>query len=55
LLILTDVNPPVLQALRDSRTLEIIGEANVFPATARVLAAEEMAWEAAQKWLRGKV
>jgi sulfate permease, SulP family len=52
LLILADVNPAVLQSLRTSGALNVIGEANIFPATTRVLAAEEMAWEAAQKWLQ---
>lgn len=54
LFILADINPPVLHALRASGVLAAIGEANVFPATTRVLAAEEMAWEAAQAWLQGK-
>ena len=53
-LMLADVNPPVLEALKKSGALEIIGPENVFPATARVLAAENMSWDAAQKWLEGK-
>jgi sulfate permease, SulP family len=51
-LMLTDVNPSVLQALRRSGVLEIIGAENVFPATNLVLAAENMAWDAAQAWLK---
>ena len=51
-LMLTDVNPSVLQALRWSGVLEIIGAENVFPATNLVLAAENMAWDAAQAWLK---
>lgn len=51
-LMLTDVNPSVLQALKRSGVLEIIGAENVFPATNLVLAAENMAWDAAQQWLK---
>ena len=50
-LMLADVNPPVLETLKKSGALEIIGEENIFPATPRVLAAENASWEAAQKWL----
>ncbi len=50
-LMLADVNPPVLETLKKSGTLEIIGEENIFPATPRVLAAENASWDAAQKWL----
>jgi SulP family sulfate permease len=52
LLILADVNPGVLEVLKKSGALDVIGEQNVFPATARVLAAENMAWETAQEWLQ---
>jgi len=52
LLMLADVNPGVLEVLKKSGALDVIGAENVFPATARVLAAENMAWEAAQKWLQ---
>ena len=52
LLMLADVNPGVLEVLKKSGALIVIGEQNVFPATARVLAAENTAWEAAQKWLK---
>jgi MFS superfamily sulfate permease-like transporter len=52
LLMLADVNPGVLEVLKKSGALDVIGEQNVFPATARVLAAENTAWEAAQKWLQ---
>ena len=50
-LMLADVNPPVLETLKKSGTLAIIGEENIFPATPRVLAAENASWDAAQKWL----
>jgi SulP family sulfate permease len=50
-LMLTDVNPQVLRALQRSGALEVIGAENVFPATDLVLAAENMAWDAAQQWL----
>lgn len=51
-LMLADVNPEVLDTLKRSGALEVIGAENVFPATARVLASENMAWEAAQEWLK---
>jgi hypothetical protein len=44
---LADVNPTVLDALKKSGAQYVIGAGNFFPATARVLAAEEMAWKAA--------
>lgn len=50
-LLLADVNPAVQEVLKRSGALDVIGAENVFPATKRVLAAENMAWEAAQKWL----
>lgn len=53
LLILADVNPDAMATLKRSGGLDIVGAENVFPATKRVLAAEEMAWEAAQRWLGG--
>ena len=52
MLILTDIDPAVLDVLKKTGALDIIGAENVFPATARVLAAENMAWDAAQQWLR---
>ena len=52
LLMLADVNPKVLDTLKKSGVLDVIGAENVFPATARVLASENTAWEAAQKWLQ---
>jgi SulP family sulfate permease len=52
-LMLADVNPVVLDTLHKSGALAIIGEDNVFPATARLLAAENKAWEAAQNWIEG--
>jgi SulP family sulfate permease len=51
-LILADVNPAVQEALRKSGALESLGSQNIFPATARVLDAENQAWDAAQAWLR---
>ena len=50
-LMLADVNPLVLETLKKSGALEIVGAENIFPATSRVLASENMAWDAAQKWL----
>jgi SulP family sulfate permease len=52
LMILADVNPAVHQVLQKSGALAVLGEKNVFPATERILAAEEAAWQAAQEWLR---
>ena len=52
LLMLADVNPEVLDTLKRSGALEVIGAENVFPAAAQVLASENMAWEAAQEWLK---
>ncbi len=54
LLMLADVNPTVEKELQASGAMDIIGAENVFPATARVLAAEKLAWDAAQKWLQQK-
>jgi hypothetical protein len=42
----------VLDTLKKSGALDVIGADNIFPATPRVLAAENQAWEAAQSWLR---
>ena len=53
-LMLADVNPPVLQVLQRSGALEVIGTEQVFPATNLVLAAENMAWNAAQQWLQAR-
>ena len=50
-LMLADVNPAVQEALQRSGALAIIGAENIFAATPRVLAAENMAWDAAQQWL----
>jgi SulP family sulfate permease len=52
LLILTDIDPVVIDTLKKSGALDVIGEENIFPAASRVLAAENLAWEAAQKWLQ---
>jgi sulfate permease, SulP family len=54
LLMLADVNPEVVEVLKKSGVLEVIGEQNILPATERVLEAENMAWEAAQKWIEGR-
>lgn len=51
-LMLADVNPKVLDTLKKSGALDIIGADNVFPATKRVLDAENTAWNAAQRWLK---
>jgi SulP family sulfate permease len=51
-LLLADVNPLVLEAFERTGALDIIGAENVFPATKRVLDAENRAWEAAQARLR---
>ncbi|MFN8469528.1 MAG: SulP family inorganic anion transporter [Caldilineaceae bacterium] len=53
-LMLADVNPAVEDRLRKSGALDVLGAANVFSATARVLDAENQAWDAAQAWLRGQ-
>jgi SulP family sulfate permease len=53
LLILADVNPEVVEVLEKSSALEAIGAHNIFPATPRVLEADNLAWEAAQEWLKG--
>ena len=52
LLMLADVNPAVLDVLKKSGALDLIGEQNVFPASARVLEPEQQAWAAAQQWLK---
>ena len=52
ILILADVNPEVITVLKKSGALGLLGEENVFPATAQILASENLAWEAAQKWLK---
>jgi len=52
LLMLADVNPEVLDTLKKSGALDVLGAENVFPATARVLASENTAWDAAQEWLK---
>lgn len=49
-----DVQPQIIDTLRKSGALEVIGEQNVFPATARVLEAENRAWDAAQSWLEAQ-
>jgi SulP family sulfate permease len=51
-LLLADVNPEVLDTLKKSGALDVIGADKIFPATPRVLAAENQAWEAAQNWLK---
>ena len=50
--LLADVNPAVLDVLRKSGALELIGEQNAFPASPRVLEPEQQAWAAAQQWLK---
>jgi SulP family sulfate permease len=50
-LMLADVDPVVIDTLRRSGALDVIGAENVMPATTKVLEAENMAWEAAQKWI----
>ena len=52
LLMLADVNPTVLDVLKKSGAADAIGEQNVFPASPRVLGAENVAWEAGQRWLQ---
>jgi SulP family sulfate permease len=52
LLMLADVNPAVLDVLKKSGAADAIGEQNVFPASPRVLGAENVAWEAGQRWLQ---
>ena len=39
------------ETLRRSGVMQVVGEENVFPATARVLEAENAAWDVAQKRL----
>jgi hypothetical protein len=51
-LMLADVNSQVHDTLKWSGALDVFGAANVFPATKRVLDAENAAWEAAHHWLR---
>ena len=53
-LMLADVDPGVIAVLKKSGALEIIGSEHVFPATTRILAAEETAWQAAEQWLQTK-
>ena len=53
-LILADVNPKVHETLERSGALEILGADHVFPATKRVLGAENTAWDAAQAWLKAQ-
>jgi hypothetical protein len=43
-----------VETLKKSGALDSLGVENVFPATKRVLAAENAAWDAAQQWLRRK-
>ncbi len=52
LLLLANVRQTVLETLKKSDSLAVIGEENVFPATSLMLASEEQAWTAAQKWLK---
>ena len=52
LLMLADVNPAVLDVLKKSGALDLIGEQNAFPASPRVLDPEQQAWAAAQQWLK---
>jgi sulfate permease, SulP family len=50
-LLLADINPVVQETLRRSGAMEVLGAENVFPAEARVLYAENQAWDAARAWL----
>jgi SulP family sulfate permease len=52
LLMLADVNPKVMDVLKKSGALDAIGEQNIFPASPRILEAENVAWEAGQRWLQ---
>lgn len=52
LLVLADVNPAVLDVMQRSGALGVVGEENVFPATPRILEAEQQAWDRAQQWLK---
>jgi len=52
LLILAGVNPKVLDTFKKSGALDVIGPENVFPATAQILVSLNMAWEAAEQWLK---
>jgi SulP family sulfate permease len=52
LLVVADVNAEVLNALKKAGAMDVIGAENVIPATARVLDAENQAWEVAQNWLQ---
>ena len=52
LLILADVNPAVVDVLKKSGAAAVIGEQNIFPASPRILEAENVAWEAGQRWLQ---
>ena len=52
LLILADVNPAVVDVLKKSGVAAVIGEQNIFPASPRILEAENVAWEAGQRWLQ---
>ena len=54
LLILTDVDPVVQETLQRSGAIASLGAENIFLATPRVLGAENVAWDAAQKWLAQK-
>ena len=54
-MMLADVDPVVEEELKASGALDVIGAEYVFPETTRVLAAEKMAWDAAQKWLRERL
>jgi SulP family sulfate permease len=51
-LMLADVNPKVMDVLKKSGALDAIGEQNIFPASPRILEAENVAWEAGQRWLQ---
>ena len=51
-LMLADVNPKVMDVLKKSGALDAIGEQNIFPASPRILDAENVAWEAGQRWLQ---
>jgi SulP family sulfate permease len=53
-LMLADVAPAVQETLQRSGAIASLGAENIFLATPRVLGAENVAWDAAQKWLAQK-
>jgi len=41
-----------VDVLKKSGAAAVIGEQNIFPASPRILEAENVAWEAGQRWLQ---